>query len=175
MSPLAAQLCWENYVIIYEANQFRRLRMDAEEFIQLYNAGERDFRAMILQYADLSNVKLDSVNLSGACFYNVNFDSANLKNVNLSSTEWWDCNLFVEFWLCNLKDAIIDHCDLEGARFFDCDLRRFKTIGCNLTWTHFIRVNLQGADLGGYCEEPCEFWDVIRQDGVFIPGFNFTL
>ncbi len=149
--------------------------MDAEELLQLYNAGDRDFRAIILQHTDLSKVKLDSVNLSGACFYNVNLHGAHLKNVNLSSTEWWGCNLFVEFWLCNLKDAIIDNCDLESARFFDCDLRRVQTKICNLTYTHFTRVNLQGADLSGFGEEPCRFWDVIRPDGVLIPGFTCSL
>jgi hypothetical protein len=74
-----------------------------------------------------------------------------------------------------LKDAIIDHCVLESARFFDCDLRKFKTIGCNMTCTAFTRVNLQGADLGGFGEEPCRFWDVIRPDGVLIPGFTLNL
>ncbi|MCT7991947.1 pentapeptide repeat-containing protein [Laspinema olomoucense] len=150
--------------------------MDGEELLRCYDAGERDFRAIILQHTDLSNVKLNSVNLSGACFYNVNLHGANLKNVNLSSTEWWDCNLLaVQFWLCNLKDAIMEHCVLESARFFDSDLRRVYTRFCNATCTNFIRVNLQGADLGGYGEEPCGFWDVIRPDGVFISGFTYHI
>jgi hypothetical protein len=46
---LAAQLCGKNYVIIADGNEFSILTIDAEEIIQIYNAGERDFRAIILQ------------------------------------------------------------------------------------------------------------------------------
>ncbi|MCT7971793.1 pentapeptide repeat-containing protein [Laspinema olomoucense] len=150
--------------------------MDAKELLRRYDAGERDFRAIILQHTDLSRVKLDSVNLSGACFYSVNLHAANLKNVNLSSTEWSDCNLLaLQFWLCNLKDAIIEHCDLESARFFDCDLRGIRISLSNVSRAAFTRVNFQDAKLGGSGEDPCEFWDVIRPDGVLIPGFTFHI
>lgn len=27
----------------------------------------------------------------------------------------------------------------------------------------------------GSGKDPCEFWDVIREDGVFVPGFTFDL
>jgi hypothetical protein len=44
-----------------------------------------------------------------------------------------------------------------------------------MTCTAFTRVNLQGAEFGGFGEEPCRFWDVIRPDGVLIPGFTLNL
>ncbi|MCC5657426.1 pentapeptide repeat-containing protein [Nostoc sp. XA010] len=63
----------------------------------------------------------------------------------------------------------------DGLGFFDCDLRGATSTYANLTSAHFTRVNLQGAKLGGSGEDPCEYWDVIRHDGVFVPGFTSNL
>jgi hypothetical protein len=61
------------------------------------------------------------------------------------------------------------------TRFFDCDLRGTTTKMCDFTSTNFTRCNLQDAKWGGSAKDPCEYWDVIRHDGVFVPGFTFDL
>lgn len=140
-------------------------KVTLEEFLKRYAAGERDFKQIILEYADLSGAELQNISLRGARF----------SYVNLSSIKLWDCNLTAEFIYCNFRDTLIENCDLERTRFFDCDLRGATLRYVELTSTTFTRVNLQGAKLGGSGKDPCEFWDVVREDGVFVPGFTFDL
>ncbi|MEG3875923.1 pentapeptide repeat-containing protein [Microcoleus sp. herbarium7] len=142
-------------------------RITVEELLRRYAAGDRDFRHIILEYADLSGVELQNIDLTSAQFNYVNLSGINLNMCKLRSAQ---------FWYCNFTDAKIYNSDLESTRFFDCDLRGANTSAtCNLTCTRFTRVNFQGAKLGGTGEDPCEFRDVIRQDGVFISGFTSNL
>ncbi|MEH1932299.1 MAG: pentapeptide repeat-containing protein [Nostoc sp.] len=142
-----------------------RERVTLEEFLRRYAAGERDFQQILLEYADLSGVELQGINLDGAQFC----------YVNLSSIKLGDCNLKAQFIYCNFRDALIENCDLECTRFFDCDLRGATLRYVELTSSAFTRVNLQGTKTYGSGKDPCEFWDVIREDGVFVPGFTFDL
>nr|MDZ8058409.1 pentapeptide repeat-containing protein [Nostoc sp. EkiNYC01] len=140
-------------------------RITAEDLLRRYAAGERDFQQIILEYANLSGVELQNISLKGARF----------SYVNLSGIKLRDCILKAQFTYCNFTDAVIEQCDLGWAWFFDCDLRGATSTYANLSSAHFTRVNLQGAKLGGSGEDPCEYWDVIRHDGVFIPGFTLDL
>jgi uncharacterized protein YjbI with pentapeptide repeats len=141
-------------------------RITVEELLRRYAAGETDFQNIILEYADLSGVELQNIDLTGAQFNYVNLSRLNLHRCKLRSAQ---------FWSCNFTEAKIYNSDLESTRFFDCNLRGANTSAtCNLTCTCFTRVNFQGAKLGGTGEAPCEFQDVIRQDGVFIQGFTFN-
>lgn len=137
----------------------------AEELLERYAAGERDFTEIILEYANLSGVELRNINLSGAQF----------SYVNLSGIQLRQCDLTAQFIYCNLTNAIIENCDLERARFYDCDLRGAILNHVELTATQFIRVNLEGTRTKGSGKDPCEFWDVTREDGVFVPGFTINL
>ncbi|MBN3870613.1 pentapeptide repeat-containing protein [Nostoc sp. JL33] len=142
-----------------------RERVTVEEFLRRYAAGERDFQQILLEYADLSGVELQGINLDGAQF----------SYVNLSSIKLRHCDLRAEFIYCNFRDALIENCDLEWAWFYDCDLRGANIRLCDVTSTHFIRVNLQGATRNNSGKDPCEFWDVVREDRVFVPGFTSNL
>lgn len=137
----------------------------AEELLERYEKGERDFSGIILEYANLSGVELRNIDLSGAQF----------SYVNLSGIKFWDCDLRTQFIYCNFTNAFIENCDLERARFYDCDLRSAILNHVELTSTQFIRVNLEGTRTKGSGKDPCEFWDVIREDGVFVPGFTINL
>ena len=137
----------------------------AEELLERYAAGERDFTEIILEYANLSGVELRNINLRGAQF----------SYVNLSSIQLRQCDLRTQFIYCNFTNAIIENCDLERARFYDCDLRGVNTRICNLTSTQFTRVNLQGSRIDGFGRDFCEYWDLTREDGVFVPGFTINL
>ena len=139
--------------------------MDAEELLRRYSDGQRDFQRIILKYADLSGVELQNIDLTEAQFNYVNLSGLNLHRCELGGAE---------FLNCNLREAKITSCHLECTRFFDCDFRGVNTSGCNLTRTNFIRVNFENAKIFGFGEEPCECWDITREDGVFIPGFAFN-
>ncbi|MEH1943332.1 MAG: pentapeptide repeat-containing protein [Nostoc sp.] len=142
-----------------------RKRVTVEEFLRRYAAGERDFQQILLEYADLSGAELKGISLRGAQF----------SYVNLSSIKLRDCDLRAEFIYCNFTDTNIESCDLERARFFDCDLRGANIRLCDVSSTAFTRVNLQGVTRSNSGKDPCEYWDIIREDGVFIPGFTLDL
>ena len=137
-----------------------------KQLLKRYAAGERDFQLIILEYADLSGVELQSIDLRGAEFNYVNLSGINLRSCNL---------IAAQFWYCNFRKAQIISCELESTRFFDCDLREADMTDVNLTDTHFTRVNLQNTRTQGFGEEPCNFWDVIREDGKFISGYTMDL
>jgi uncharacterized protein YjbI with pentapeptide repeats len=138
-------------------------RITAEDLLRRYAAGERDFPQIILEYADLS----------GADFQRINLQGARLSYVNLSGINLRDSTLTAQFSFCNLRDSKIQSCYLESARFSDCDFRGASVTKVNLTYTSFIRVNLQGARLEGFGEEFPLFFDVVREDGEFIPGYTY--
>ncbi|GJD21586.1 hypothetical protein RIVM261_065420 [Rivularia sp. IAM M-261] len=52
--------------------------MDAEELLQRYQKGERDFSGVDLGYAKLENVDLKDINLSKAYLMGVKLNNANL-------------------------------------------------------------------------------------------------
>ncbi|MEH1935118.1 MAG: pentapeptide repeat-containing protein [Nostoc sp.] len=141
-------------------------KITAEDLLRRYAAGCRDFQRILIEYADLSGVELQNIDLGHAKFRYVNLSSTNLRSCNLIGSE---------FCYCNLRNANIESCFFECAWFLDCDLGGINTRICELTSTRFIRVNLQDAKLSGSGEEPCEFWDVIRPDGKFIPGFTYVI
>ncbi|MEM6753909.1 MAG: pentapeptide repeat-containing protein [Cyanobacteria bacterium P01_C01_bin.38] len=142
-----------------------RKKITVEELLERYEKGERDFSKIILEYADLSGVELRNLSFGGAI----------LSYVNLSNIKLECCNLRAEFMYCNFTNAVMENCDLGWARFFDCDLRKAISRLCTLSSTKFTRVNLENSKLDGSGEDPSEYWDVTREDGVFVPGFTFDL
>lgn len=169
----------EEYQQRIEAGRAFLARMDVKEFLARYKAGERDFRGVSLYRADLRRFPLDGVDFSGAIFQYVKFcgsytDCVN-SHINFSSAKFWGCDITGKFSFCDFRNTEMVHCDLEWTRFYDCDFRGANARLCNIDGTKFVRANLEGSELSGSGQDPCRFWDVIRDDGVFIPGFTFEL
>jgi len=138
-------------------------RITVEELLRRIAPGDRNFRRIILEYADLSGVELQNIDLTGAEFNYVNLSRLNLHRCELGSAQ---------FWYCNFREAKIISSHLQYSRFFDCDLRGFNSSNCDVSSVNFTRVYFQGAKFGGFGEEPCKYWNITREDGVFIPGFT---
>ncbi|WP_367275068.1 pentapeptide repeat-containing protein [Microcoleus sp. CAWBG24] len=88
---------------------------------------------------------MQNIDLTGAQFNYVNLSRLNLHRCELGSAQ---------FWYCNFREAKITSSHLEYSRFFDCDLRGFNSSRCDISSVNFTRVNLQGAKLGGFGEDP---------------------
>ena len=166
----------EEYQQRIEAGRAFLARMDVKEFLARYKAGERDFRGVSLYRADLRRFPLDGVDFSGAVFQYVKFsgnytDCIN-SHINFSGVKFWDCDLTGKFSFCDFRNANIGSCNLWYSQFSDCDWRGVKTKYCEMTATCFIRVNLEGASLGGSGEEPFQFLDIIDENGKFISGWT---
>ena len=115
-------------------------RMEVEELLQRYAAGERDFSLLDLSGADLSKVDFAQRTFKGGIIYNhrIKFTYTNLSNANLSSANLFDA--IMEF--ANLTNAC-----LEGAKL-DCALLEGANLkGANLRGAILGATNLAGADL----------------------------
>jgi uncharacterized protein YjbI with pentapeptide repeats len=100
--------------------------MTAEELLQRYAAGERDFSGVDLENISLRGANLSEIDLSNACLVKVDLTRANLTNANLSGVSFTQVSLF--------------GADIAGVNLTDVDLRNttgfdFSSLmGSSLLW-----------------------------------------
>lgn len=104
--------------------------ISAEEFLQRYKEGERDFTGINLSRVDLSGKILHSVNLS---------------NANLSGAELSEADLFG----ANLSEANLSHANLHTANLTSVNLGKTKFTNANLSEVNLHCANLSEANLSG--------------------------
>ncbi|MEG4912975.1 pentapeptide repeat-containing protein [Microcoleus sp. B7-D4] len=102
----------------------------AEEFLQRYNQGERDF----------TGVNLAGVNLSGKSLTKVNWSGANLSGAELAG---------VDLSVANLSEANLCHANLHTANLTSANLEKAKFINANLSEVNLQCSNLSEANLSG--------------------------
>jgi uncharacterized protein YjbI with pentapeptide repeats len=83
--------------------------MTAEELLERYAAGERDFSGVDLREADLTAIDLSCINLSNANLVDVDLSEAKLTSANLSGVRFTNVNLYGT--------------DLAGINLTNVDLR----------------------------------------------------
>jgi glutathione S-transferase len=106
----------------------------ANELLQRYAAGERDFEEVRLSGADLQGAILHGIDLSEAILSNANLSRADLRGADLS---WAD-----------LSGANLQGADLRGAILTRSDLSRSNLSRSNLHKADLSLANLTGTDLG---------------------------
>ena len=130
--------------------------MTREEFLSRYNAGERDFRGVVLQLISLDGVQLKGVDFTGAIFNEVSFNVAPIysqgifkgtrgclfTNCNFSCTELWFCEI-PKLFGCNFQYSVMEGCYF-GSKFIDCDWRNSQIIGATFDDAIFEGCNLTG-------------------------------
>lgn len=133
--------------------------ISAEEFLQRYQEGERDFTGINLTGVDLSgktldsNVSLSQANLSSANLANakltgVNLIGANLQGASLKSTNLQNADLIeVNLSGANLTKAILYSARLIQANFSQANLSEAKLDRANLTTANLSKTNLAQASL----------------------------
>lgn len=103
----------------------KSIKMTADELLQRYAAGQRDFQGVnlsgeILSWADLTGANLSEANLSGVILNWSNLSHVKLRGANLSD--------------CDLNWTNLEQADLQGA---------------NLRGAEVSAANLKGADWRG--------------------------
>ncbi|MEG4112192.1 MULTISPECIES: pentapeptide repeat-containing protein [unclassified Microcoleus] len=104
--------------------------ISAEEFLQRYQEGERDF----------TGINLAGVNLTGKSLSQVNLSSANLSGAELSGTNLHGANL---------SEANLCHSNLHKANLNSANLRKTKFLNANLSEVRLYYANLSEANLSG--------------------------
>lgn len=116
------------------------LQLSAEELIERYAAGERDFRGI-----DLNNQVLEGVNLTGANLRRAKLHGIQLKGANLTGIKLRKADLRqVDLTGANLCGA-----DLSGASLHQVNLQDANLRGVDLSDANLSETSLSGADLGG--------------------------
>ena len=136
--------------------------MKAEELLQRYQAGERDFqgihfRIKRLEYANLSRANFSNAHFLSCGLRGVHFDHSVLRNATIVSGL-----RRASFRFCDLKGAVfckesyggntfdashLDEADLTSANLAHADLRAVNFQNAILTSASLVNVDLRGADL----------------------------
>ena len=118
--------------------------MTAEELLERYAAGERDFSGVEIDFARFNDAKLSSINLSGAILFGAKLNRANLSRANLGSAWLEDANLC----RANLSHAIVSEGILVESILIGADLSFVDLTECPLIDANFTRARLNGTILG---------------------------
>jgi uncharacterized protein YjbI with pentapeptide repeats len=128
------------------SNLVKLSNMRADEFLEHYRRGERDFRGVNLRGIYLRDVWLQGVDLScadlrGASLMSVDFTGANLHRADLSGSFLIHANLsFVNLTQANLTKAYLILADLHQSCL----------TGANLSQANLTKANL--SEVAGFAE-----------------------
>jgi hypothetical protein len=109
------------------------LPLSVRDLRAAYNQGERDFKFVNLDGADLAGPDFSGASFLGSSMREVNLERSKLTSVQLKSAD---------LTKANLESASINATDLIGATFVDANFRN-----SDLTGACLLRVNCTGADL----------------------------
>lgn len=128
----------------HQFSPYRSIKMTAEELLQRYAAGQRDFQGVnlseeILSWADLTGANLSGANLRGVILNWANLSQVQLRGANLSNSD--------------LNWANLEQADLTGA---------------NLSGAEVSATNLNGADWSGAIMPDGTIWSDSHQDSIFL-------
>ncbi|MEB3341229.1 pentapeptide repeat-containing protein [Okeania sp.] len=128
--------------------------VSAKEFLQKYNAGERDFPGINLAGVDLSGKSFNDskLNLTNANFNRANLSSASFKSVNLTGAKFRGTNLSeISFQFANLSQTQFINSNLNKAHLYNTKLEKttFRNVHlneANLESANFTEANLSGVN-----------------------------
>jgi uncharacterized protein YjbI with pentapeptide repeats len=141
----------------------------AQELLQLFALGERNFSDLDLSGIDLAEaelprINLNRTNLTGAKLICADLTSASLREANLTGA--------------NFKGADLTSAYLTYANLTSADLRRAYLWNARLDYANLTRIDLTGANLTGtqiinaYFEEP-QITNLPNMDKTVLIGTNF--
>jgi uncharacterized protein YjbI with pentapeptide repeats len=137
----------------------QEIPISAEEFLERYNKGQRDFTGINLTGVNLrgkslnSGVNLSGANLRGAELCEANLSSANLSEANLVSADLYKASLYsaklgkAQLIKANISGADLTNADLSGANLSGADLSKANLIRANLSEANLSGANLNGTNL----------------------------
>lgn len=119
--------------------------MKANELLQSYADGLRDFSEAELASLSLVGARLCHINLEAAILNDVNLVKADLFNARLSKVRFARANLSK----ADLGEANLREANLQGANLRGANLRGATLINANLSETDLSDACLSGAKLSG--------------------------
>lgn len=115
-----------------------RTRLGRQQMVELLRRGQTNFVEADFSHADLRQLALTGINLTGAIFLETQLRAADMSHTRLARANFRSAHLMeANLRGADLRDANLRYADLRSA-----DLRR-----ANLTGASFVRTDLVGADL----------------------------
>jgi uncharacterized protein YjbI with pentapeptide repeats len=130
-----------NYLLVVNTDDRRDVKMkkiSAEELLDQFSDGQRDFEFINLRNAYLFQADLQDINFAWSDLNRVYLPYANLIQANLYKTQLFEAEL---------GDAQLDQANLSEANLERSNLSRATLREANLQRANFIRATLQNADL----------------------------
>lgn len=127
--------------------------MNAQELLEKYDQGKRDFTGITLNECNLIGVSLPEILLQSACLNVANLSSANLTHSNLQGAQLNVTRLSGANLSCaNLKGSSLNVANLIRAILTQADLAeasliRAEMVRANLSQAQLVFANLSEADL----------------------------
>ncbi|VXD22792.1 Pentapeptide repeat protein [Planktothrix serta PCC 8927] len=119
--------------------------MNRQEFLDRYQAGERNFTYIDLSGANLSGVNLQEIDLTGANLTGVNLSWAVLNQTQLVGA----CFRRADLRNIVLTRSNLNQSNLSGANLTKADLRFATLKQADLNWAILIEADLSNTDLTG--------------------------
>lgn len=117
--------------------------MQAQELLEQYRQGERDFSHVDLSGADLSGFNLRSANFTGANLTEANLSWAFLNQATLHEA----CLRRADLRNASLNSAILTNAVLSGANLSKADLRLAQMQQADLNWATVLEADIGSANL----------------------------
>jgi 2-iminobutanoate/2-iminopropanoate deaminase len=165
--------------------------MDAEELLERYAAGNRNFnsvnlRGVNLKGANLSRIDLTEADLTGADLNDSNLSKARLQSTKLNRASLMGANLSqATLYNANFSNANLDNANFSGAvlngvnfrkaclkgiNLEKAELQKVDLINANLNEANLKKVDLTGANIYGVNFKNADLTGAIMPDGeVYKP------
>lgn len=140
----------------------------AQQLLELYNSGERNFQAIELIGAELNGAFLCHADFSHAemmlaSLNEVSMERTKLNRAYLSGADFIDAYLYraelikADLFGADLNNADLTEANLTGCNLGGANLESTNLSGANLTEAVLIGANLQNANLTGAIVFGCNF------------------
>ncbi len=116
-----------------------------KEFAEKYKSGQRVFDNVLMQFFDISNMKLSDLTVKNSKINFSNFNSCELKNVRFEKcASYW-----LNFYTGTAKNITFDNCDIEQTVIDSFSFDRTRFSRCNIRWSAIFNSNFGSVDMTG--------------------------
>ncbi len=114
-----------------------------KEFTDKYNAGQREFKDVLMQFFDISGMKMSDLTIKNSKIMFCNFHNCELKNLKIDN-----CTIFfLSFYTGSANEILFDKCDIEQMLFDTFSFGRTKFSSCNIRWSAILNSNSSVVDM----------------------------
>ena len=113
-----------------------------KEFVEKYNAGQREFTGVLMQFFDISDMKLSDLSIKDSEILFCTFRNCDLKGADIMNCRIY----FLSFYTGTAKDIVFEKCDIELSLFDTFSFSSAKFSRCDIRWSGIMNSNHNTVD-----------------------------